>query len=590
MKKPLTTILIAAATTGLQCGCSGDPSGGTGGGLPGGTGGLPEPGTTGPEMKPDFPGPVPGTGECAPESFHAPLQMLNEFELTNTIRDLLGDVGGEVLIPTGGRGHFRGGLLIDQLATRWEDTAWQLAGSAIKDAEKLTGCAAAAQNDACARDFIVRFGQRAYRRPLDEAEVSSLVALYDTGKSEGFAAGVEMVVAAMLQHPSLLYRVEAGIPDSVPGDPTLRRLTGYEVAQRLSYNFWGTLPDDALFAAAAAGELSTPEGVRAQAERLLSDERSTPMFADFVGQWLFTDHLGSVPKDAERYPTYTAEIPALLKQELQHFVQNLVKSGGTVGELFTADYGFLNNKLAAFYGVPGAFQDEFVRTTFPPEAQRSGLLTFAGLLSVEGTTQGVSLSTASRTFPIGRGRFIRERLACEGLLPPIPNATMLPGVTEKIDELNTRFGGAEDTPPRVFFEEVTSSNPVCAGCHATLEPLGFVLERFGADGLPRELDIDGQPAIQGGTYSPNGSANSDLVGDYASPAELGKALAASPGAKACLTDHWLQYSLGRALSVTDTPCFSGTSSKSTAPVESTPLKEVYLDVVSSELYRARKFN
>ncbi len=536
------------------------------------------------------PGQAPLAQNCSADSFQAPLQMLNEFELRNTLRQLLGAVAAEVLIPTGARGLYRGALLIDQLPSRWEDTAWQIAAEAVRNVEGLTGCAPPQQDDACARAFIGTFGARAYRRPLEAQEVASLATLYDSAKAESFTAGIEVVLAAMLQHPSLLYRVEAGVADSVANQPALRRLSPYEVAQRLSYNFWGSMPDAALFAAAAAGELDSAEGVRAHAERMLLDERSTPMFADFVGQWLFTDYLGSVPKDSERYASYTPEIPALLKQELQLFVQNLVRNGGDLNALFSADYGFLDAKLAAFYGVPGVFNEQLTQTVLPPAAQRFGLLTFAGLLSIEGTIQGVSLAGASRTYPIGRGRFIRQRLACEGVPPPIANATSLAGVPEKIEALNQRFGGSEDTPPRLFFEEVTSSNPVCKTCHAMLEPLGFVLERYGADGLPRQLDIDAAPAIQSGTYANNGDANPDLVGDYASPAELSKALAESPGVKACLSDHWLQYSLGRALAEADRPCFVGIKGTVPPPTSSTPLKDIYLDVVTSDVYRIRKFD
>jgi hypothetical protein len=580
MKRSTSWVFPPAAAVWLVLGCSalGEDTG------PGSAPNGDTPSAVDPQSDP------PLAQNCSADSFQAPLQMLNEFELRNTLRDLLGGVGAEVLIPTGARGAYRGALLIDQLPSRWQETAWQIAAEAVQNVTGLTGCAVANQDDACARTFIESFGARAYRRPLETPEVDALVALYDSAKAEGFGAGIEIVLAAMLQHPSLLYRVEAGLPNSVAGEPTLRRLSAYEVAQRLSYNFWGSMPDAALFAAAAAGELSTPEGVRAHAERMLLDERSTPMFADFVGQWLFTDHLGTVAKDAARYPGYTPDIAPLLKQELQLFVQNLVRAGGDLNALFTADYGFLNSKLAAFYGVPGVFGDQLTQTTFPPVAERVGLLTFAGLLSTEGTIQGVSLSGASRTYPIGRGRFIRQRLACEGVPPPIANATMQPGVPEKIDALNQRFGGAENTPPRLFFEEVTSTNPVCKACHTLLDPLGFVLERYGADGLLRQLDIDGTPVITAGTYAASGDSNPDLVGDYASPAELAQALAQSPGVKNCLSDHWLQYSLGRMLSAADYSCFGDPAAVSAVSVGTTPLKDIYLDVVTSDIYRIRKFD
>src|SRR5204863_273601 len=193
----------------------------------------------------------------------------------------------------------------------------------------------------CASTFIGKFAAKAYRRPLAAGELESLVALYANGKSEGFAAGIEMVVAAVLQDPSFLYRVEAGVPNSVKDHPELRRLTGTEVAQRLSYSLWGTLPDDALTMAAQSGGLDTPAGIQ----------------------------------------------------------------------------------------------------------------------------QGVSLAKSNRTFPIGRARFIRERLACEDLPPPIADATNLPSVKGLIDAQNARYGGAQNVPPRAFYQEITSQDTTCKACH-----------------------------------------------------------------------------------------------------------------------------
>jgi Protein of unknown function (DUF1592)/Protein of unknown function (DUF1595)/Protein of unknown function (DUF1588) len=519
---------------------------------------------------------------CTAASYQAPLQMLNQFELRNTIKDLVGPVTTEVLVPQGARGQYRGALLIDELPRRWQDTAWGIAGEASKNAAALTGCAAANQTDACASAFIGKFAAKAYRRPLAAGELESLVALYANGKAEGFASGIEMVVAAVLQDPSFLYRVEAGVPNSVKDHPELRRLTGAEVAQRLSYSLWGTLPDDALTMAAQSGGLDTPAGIRAQAERMLKDPRAIPMFADFVGQWLLTDHLGENPKDAIKYPAFAAAVP-LLREELNLFVRDLVQNGGDLRTLFTADYGFLNAKLAVFYGVPGVSGDVLVKTTMPASAQRSGLLTFSGLLSIEGIEQGVSLAKSNRTFPIGRARFIRERLACEDLPPPIADATNLPSVKGLIDAQNARYGGAQNVPPRAFFQEITSQDTTCKACHGFLEPLGFILERFGPDGLIRQNDIDGMPAIQSGRYNSNGK-NAELVGDYASPAALATAMSKSSSVKDCFTGNLVQYAMGQATDVRQ-GCFSAAAP--TADASGTRLLDVYLDLAASDPFRIR---
>ena len=581
--------LLAAACTGQISGAGSGSSGpvgvGAGGSMGTGAGGVTTVVTVPPATT---------VAGCTSDNFTAPLQMLNQFELRSSLADLFGPLATEVLIPTGARGQYRGALLIDELPRRWQDTAWSVAGEIGKNVGVVTGCAGANQTDACATAYLGKLAAKAYRRPLAAGELDGLIALYTNGKADGFGAGIEMAVAGVLQDPSFLYRIEGGVPNSVKDHAEMRRLTGPEVAQRLSYGLWGTLPDDALATAAQAGGLDTPEGIRAQAQRMLKDPRAASMFADFVGQWLLTDHLGENPKDTTAYPRFTPDVVPALRGELNAFVGDLVQNGGDLAALFTADYGFLNAKLATFYGVPGVAGAAFVKTTMPPAAQRAGLLTFAGLLSIEGVEQGVSLAKANRTFPIGRARFIRERLACEDLPPPIADATNQPSVKPLIDALNTRYGGAANVPPRAFFQEVTSQDAVCKTCHGYLEPLGFVLERFGGDGLVRTNDIDGMPAIQTGHYASLGK-NAELVGDYASPAALGAALSKSAAVKDCLTQNLVQYTLAQ---VTDVKpgCFAPAPMSMSTPTSGAPdtshtrLLDIYLDLVASDPFRVRRFD
>jgi Protein of unknown function (DUF1592)/Protein of unknown function (DUF1595)/Protein of unknown function (DUF1588) len=578
------TCVVASLFAGA---CTGS-IGGSGASGPGGTGAAGAMGTGAGGAAVVMVPPATAVVGCTSENFTAPLQMLNQFELRNTIKDLFGPVTTEVLIPTGARGQYRGALLIDELPRRWQDTAWSLAGEVGKNVGVVTGCAAANQTDACASAYLAKLAPKAYRRPLAVGELDGLMALFANGKSDGFGAGIEMAVAGVLQNPSFLYRVEAGVPNSVKDHPELRRLTGSEVAQRLSYGLWGTLPDDALATASQNGGLDTPEGVRAQALRMLKDPRAVPMFADFVGQWLLTDHLGENPKDTTAYPRFSPDVVPSLRGELNAFVGDLVQNGGDLTALFTADYGFLNAKLATFYGVPGVAGDAFVKTTMPPAAQRAGLLTFAGLLAIEGVEQGVSLAKANRTFPIGRARFIRERLACEDLPPPIADATNQPSVKPLIDALNVRYGGTANVPPRAFFQEVTSQDAVCKACHGYLEPLGFVLERFGGDGLIRTTDIDGMPALQTGHYASIGK-NAELVGDYASPAALGAALSKSASVKDCLTQNLVQYALAQVADVKP-GCFAPAPTPTSTDTSHTRLQDIYLDLVASDPFRIRRFD
>jgi hypothetical protein len=302
------------------------------------------------------------------------------------------------------------------LAERYMTVAEQLSAGAISHLPDLTGCDPALGEDTCARQFIERFGQRAFRRPLAPDEQQDLLDAFASGLDEGgFDTGVQAVIEVVLQSPEFLYRVEIGDAGSSAPSP---RLSSWQLASRLSYLFWGTMPDELLFEAAGTGRLENDRGVASEAERMLADPRARVTLAHFHEEWLGLEKLDHLEKDPSVYPTFSAELGTLFRAETIGFVDSVMWGGDArVETLLAAPYTFMNAKLALFYGVPGLAGSTFRRVDLDP-SQRAGLLTQGSLLS--------SLAKFDQSSPVHRGKFVRERLFCTTLQPPPPNIAVRP--------------------------------------------------------------------------------------------------------------------------------------------------------------------
>ena len=436
----------------------------------------------------------------------------------------------------------------------------------------------------CITHFIESFGQRAWRRPLSPQEIDRLLSLYRAGVSgaqedlvhpdahllgpvDPFKDGVTLLAMGLLQSPHFLYRVEIGTKNIVAryGEGAqkkrdreageVRSLSGYELASRLSYLLWRSMPDDELFAAAEAGLLGDPAELSAQAERMLLDPRANEGLWSFFEQWLALDEIIDSDKDPSVFPTFTRDLNMLMKTEARLFVEDVVFEQRDLRRLFDSPYSFQNAALAAHYTAGGegatlpaskqhespewAFNvadqlspvereaaiaelpagDSFVRVALNPE-RRSGILTRGGVLSL--TTK------PNMGDPVHRGIYVRERLLCTPLPPPPPDIVVV----------------APDPDPSLTTREqfsIHSSEPACAGCHRLVDPIGFGLERFDPVGRFRESENYQEIDDSGEIVS-----TLDIDGTFTGSAELAQKLAGSEQVQRCVVLNISRFAHGRS--------------------------------------------
>lgn len=400
------------------------------------------------------------------------------------------------------------------LAEQYVVTAEALTSRIVQDVDLLLGCSLS-EGESCIADFVARFGKRAWRRPLTEAEQSELLAL---AQSEADAVtGVQVLVQALLNSPNFLYRPEVGVP--VAGE-TYTALTSWEVATRLSYFLTGTMPDEALLAAAEADTLLTAEGVEAQARRLLATDAARENVGAFFSGWLNLHAVDRLQRDAEHFPNWDSRLPPLFYEETRAFAINVVFDGGGDFEtLMTASYTYGDPSLAEYYGgTAGPVENGIARIELPP-TQRSGLLTHASFLATH--------SKEIQTDPVIRGKFVRERMLCQGVPAPPPDLmltapTITPGSTTR-----ERF---------IQHQE----DPGCATCHDLMDPIGLTFEHYDPIGQWRDQDA-GRDVDASGELT-----FTDVSGPIDGVVEMASRLAESELATECFARNWFRFAFGRA--------------------------------------------
>lgn len=475
--------------------------------------------------KPIEPATVPTCDGIVPGK--SPIRRMTRFEYNNTVRDLLGDDSqpASTFVPEEealGFDNQAAALGVTQiLAEQYMVASEKIAMDAVKNLGTLLPCQpVAGEERTCATKFIETFGRRAYRRPMEADEVTRLLVVYDWGVTEvGFERGIELVIQGILQSPHFLYRVEFGMPDPVEADVV--PLTPHEVASRLSYMLWSSMPDDVLFAAADEGRLGTAEEVADQARRMLDDPRARQAVANFNAQWLGLSHMESLKKDAVTYPKYDESLRALWRAETLGFLDDVIFDGaGDVATMFTATHSVINSQLAEFYGISGGPQtDAFERVELDPQ-RAAGILSQGSILAVTGKP--------NQSSPVHRGKFIRERLLCQILPPPPNNVVATP--PEVDPSLTTRERYSEH-----------SKNPACAGCHIKMDPIGFGFEHYDGIGLWRDKE-NGLPIDDTGELVDT----RNIDGAFHGVVDLGKKLAESEEARQCVATQWFRYGYGRA--------------------------------------------
>lgn len=458
---------------------------------------------------------------------------LSRQQWSNTIRDLLkladisdidSGVSGDALVGFDNQADAL--YVTEQLRQQLADAAEKLADKVTGDATALARLVpASAPTDIAgrARAFVTSFGQRAFRRALTDAEITNHLALFNQGPTlypggDAFKAGVSLVIQAMLQSPHFLYRTE--LSTAAVGASKVP-LSDYEVGAKLAFAVTNTMPDDALLAAAAAGQLHDPAGVAAQARRLIDGPRGMAGVDNFNFQVYRLGTYEGITRDPAVFPDFTPDAPAAMRQGMLQFIESIFSQGRGIKDFYTTPVGFVNSALAPLYGVSGTFSsDSFTKVDFDP-SQRSGLLTEAGYLS--------SYITGTDPDIIHRGVFIATRLLCVTLPPPSPKATPL------ID-LQPNMTNRE----RV---EATTGKGTCGeSCHSVLfNPLGYAFENYDAIGKYRTMDR-GKPVNAADSYTLDGQMKS-----FSNGIELSHLLADAKETHSCYTQNMMAYLHGRLL-------------------------------------------
>jgi len=328
----------------------------------------------------------------------------------------------------------------------------------------------------CARRIINQFARRAFRRPVTEAELAAPMKFFETGRQQSFEFGIQQAVMGILASPKFLYRVEGVPQDAAPG--SVRRLDDLELASRLSFFLWSEGPDDELLDAAAAGKLRSPEQLDQQVHRMLADPRAQTLATNFAGQWLTVDEIDAIQPDPTLFPEFDGALRRAFHEEMNRFVGSVFSEDRSVLSLLTADWTFVNERLALHYGIPNVRGDRFRRVQLP-DSRRYGILGKGAFL--------MGMSYANRTSPVRRGSWILEQIV--GTPPHAPP----PGV-EALQE-NTEGNVARTVRARLEAHRRAKS---CNACHGVIDPLGFALENFDAIGAWRAKDRETATVIDSG--------------------------------------------------------------------------------------------
>ena len=435
-----------------------------------------------------------------------------------------------------------------------------ISGGNSQSRQRIFTCSPSSEaaEPACAKTILTTLTRRAYRRPVTEGDVAPLLAFFREGRLEGnFENGVEHAIRRLLVSPEFLLRVERD-PEGIAAR-TPYRISDVELASRLSFFLWSSIPDDELLDLAARRQLGTPANLARQVRRMLSDPRADAFVNNFAGQWLFLRNLAAAVPVQSVFPDFDDTLRQAFQKETELFFASIVREDRSAFDLLRANHTFLNERLARHYGIPGVKGSHFRRVELPRDSMRLGLLGQGSILTVT--------SYPDRTSPVKRGKWILENLLGTPPPPPLPNVGDLKvtGDTGTVLSMRERM-------------ELHRANPVCASCHSMMDPLGLALENFDAVGRWRTLG-EGSARIDASSALPGG-------GRFEGPAGLRQELIASERFVPTLTEKMLTYALGRGLEHYDAPAVRAIL-KDAAPDEYR-LPALIIGIVQSTPFRMRR--
>jgi hypothetical protein len=420
--------------------------------------------------------------------------------------------------------------------------------------------AAPAEEQACAEKNIVTLAHRAYRRPIAADDLPPLVALYRQGvESGGFETGMRLALQKILVSPEFIFRMEFDPPDAAPG--SVHRVSDIELASRLSFFLWSSMPDDELLAVAERGGLSDASVLEGQARRMLADPRSQALVKNFVGQWLFLRNIPRIQPDSAAFPNFDDNLRQALQQETELLVESTLREDRSVADLLKTDYTFVNQRLAEHYGIKGVYGNEFRRVAVN-DPNRQGLLGQASIMTVT--------SYPNRTAPTIRGKWVLEQLLGTPPPPPPPNVPAL-----KDD------GSTKTLTMRQRMEEHRAS-PQCAVCHRMMDPLGFALENFDGIGRWRDSFAEGTGAIDPSGVLPDGTT-------FEGPVGLREILVSKRDMFVeTFTERLLTYALGRGIEQYDAPIIRRIVREASS--DDQRWSSIILGIVKSNPFQMRRTN
>lgn len=493
--------------------------------------------------------------ECdAPETFvPSPMRRITVEEFDNAVKDLFDEVGGgaELLPADEVTAGYANNSVITLAANQVEK--FQLAARAVaervgKRSAELLPCSKSKEE--CVADFMNRVGRRAFSRPLEDEERLLFATLYkEKAAKTSHEEGLRLVVELLLQYPSFMYRAVVGEPTEQPG---VHKLTPWEMAARLSFYLWQSVPDDELLDAASSGGLSTPSGIKGQAERMMADEKFGRSMRSFSLQWFAVGE--SVPiRNAEEFPGFNQQVWEDLREGAGRFFAHAVKENGDLQTMMTAPFAFVNKRTAGIFGVSSNAEELEYAETNP--RQRGGMMTQASVMATLGSTE------VSR--PIKRGLFVRNRLFCQDPPPPPPEG--VPPFEADTSNLTVRQ-----------MLEAHRNKPTCAACHAFFDPIGLAFSNFDGIGQYRETE-KGQAIDASGSLS-----ETDVDGSFTSAMEMMNLIKDSKLIESCAANQVMRFALGRLEGPGDQCSVAAVAKKLSS---SHSLADFFLVVTTSNAFR-----
>jgi len=465
------------------------------------------------------------SGKPATDPGRVTLHRLNRAEYNNTVRDLLGtsqSPADEFPIDDRGSGFDN---MADVLTvsprhlTVFHNAANLLVTEALANPAQralILTCDLATLGNTCARDVLKGFTYRAWRRPAAEPELDRLMApiAVALAHGDGYERGLSLSLRAVLVSPHFMFRVEL---DPEPASVTPHPVGNYELASRLSYFLWSSTPDVALLDSAAAGTLSDPVRLREQAVRLLQDPKASSLVENFAGQWLHLRGVDDLLPDTTSFPTVDAALIAAMKAETSLVFRDIAFQGLPLNQLLTADFSYVNDRLASHYGLPKVGSSEMVRVSLAGNQQRGGLLSHASFLTLT--------SYPERTSPVLRGKWVMDELLCATVPPPPKDVDLSATATAKNEGLTQRQA-----------LEAHRADPKCVSCHQLMDPIGLGLENY--DGIGAYRSLEGEKPIDSAGKLPSGEV-------FSGGKELASVIASKPDFAACAARKLYTYALGR---------------------------------------------